>query len=190
VRQGYTTTPEYWDVGAFSQNHCMMDHIEEWFYTHLAGIQNAGMAFDHIRIAPYMPKELKSLDVTTSCPLGNIRVCWQRSSDGITYRLTIPVGTVATVILPAYGSLWEDGQEVQASMSGITSIEYAQDKVTLTLGSGTYAFTTDDTKTSIKNLSTMDKQYKSHVYDLSGIPVSRPTKGKILITENRKSITL
>ncbi len=190
VRQGYTTTPEYWDVGAFSQNHCMMDHIEEWFYTHLAGIQNAGMAFDHIRIAPYMPKELKSLDVTTSCPLGNIRVCWQRNSDGITYRLTIPVGTVATVILPAYGSLWEDGQEVQASMSGITSIEYAQDKVTLTLSSGTYAFTTEDTKTSIKNLSTMDKQYKSHVYDLSGIPVSRPTKGKILITGNRKSITL
>lgn len=33
VEQGYTTTPEYWDVGAFSQNHCMMDHIEEWFFS-------------------------------------------------------------------------------------------------------------------------------------------------------------
>lgn len=43
VEQGYTTTPEYWDVGAFSQNHCMMDHIEEWFFS-LQGIPASSSA--------------------------------------------------------------------------------------------------------------------------------------------------
>ena len=50
VENGCTTTPELWDM-RYSQNHCMLDHIEEWFYTHLAGIQNTGTGYDHIRLS-------------------------------------------------------------------------------------------------------------------------------------------
>ena len=65
VKQGYTTTPEYWDVGAFSQNHCMMDHIEEWFFSQLGGIRNDGNGFDIVRIEPWIPEDMNHLDVTT-----------------------------------------------------------------------------------------------------------------------------
>ena len=100
VEQGYTTTPEYWDVGRFSQNHCMMDHIEEWFFTQLAGIQNTGIAFDSIAIRPFVPADLDHLDISTVCPRGTIRTAWQRTADGIRYEFTIPAGSVATLTLP------------------------------------------------------------------------------------------
>jgi alpha-L-rhamnosidase len=31
IQQGATTLPEFWDM-AQSLNHCMMGHIEEWFF--------------------------------------------------------------------------------------------------------------------------------------------------------------
>lgn len=101
VEQGYTTTPEYWDVGAFSQNHCMMDHIEEWFYTYLGGICNAGTAFDRIVLQPYVPADLDRCDISTQSPYGTIRSAWQRKRNGrIRFEFTVPAGTEADIFLP------------------------------------------------------------------------------------------
>ena len=100
VRMGYTTTPEYWDVGRFSQNHCMMDHIEEWFFTQLAGIENTGTAFDHIRLHPYFPHDLNRLDVSLRTPRGPVRVRWQRKGQTIRLCISVPAGCRATLALP------------------------------------------------------------------------------------------
>lgn len=103
VKQGYTTTPEYWDVGAFSQNHCMMDHIEEWFYTQLGGIRNEGVAFDNFRIEPFIPADLQMADVETECAYGKIRSAWRCGDDGMVFQIAVPAGTRATVVLPCGG---------------------------------------------------------------------------------------
>ncbi len=162
VRQGYTTTPEYWDVGRFSQNHCMMDHIEEWFYTALAGItwgasipttHTAATAQPHhsdralaINISPYFPPDLDSLDVATRCPRGRIRIAWKRQQQAAGKAATrhieieIPAGEPAVICLPvaAGRQLFEQGRVVTARTKGIHAISYANGYVSLLCGSGHY----------------------------------------------------
>ncbi|MBR3512924.1 MAG: family 78 glycoside hydrolase catalytic domain [Bacteroidaceae bacterium] len=152
VRQGYTTTPEYWDVGPFSQNHCMMDHIEEWFYTQLAGIQGqwdkgkglgvSDCAFQHLRIAPYLPDSLDNLDVSTSCPYGCIRVSWQRTADGCHFQFGIPAGTDATIVLPVQpGSrITEGGRAIAAGRRGIRAVSNGPQTAEIAVDSGNYEF--------------------------------------------------
>ena len=142
VKQGYTTTPEYWDVGAFSQNHCMMDHIEEWFYTHLGGIQNRGMAFREFDLRPFIPADLDSCNIATRSSYGTIRSSWQRIGQGIQYRFEVPAGTQARIVIPVPSGqrLHEDDAEVTAAAKGIVSVTYATDTATVVVGSGHYRF--------------------------------------------------
>lgn len=142
VVQGYTTTPEYWDVGAFSQNHCMMDHIEEWFYTQLGGIQNTGTAFNTFRIAPYIPADLDWADISTACNYGTIRSRWQRTAQGLQFQFAVPAGTRATVVVPSVRGrvLKENGAAIAAGSGGILSVAYGAVETQLVLGSGNYTF--------------------------------------------------
>ena len=100
VQQGCTSTPELWTM-QYSQNHCMMDHIEEWFYTHLAGIRNAGLGYDRIRLQPYVPQDLDSLSASVKTPHGTVRSEFRRQPDGtIRFRFSVPQGSTATIFLP------------------------------------------------------------------------------------------
>ncbi|MBQ9364121.1 MAG: family 78 glycoside hydrolase catalytic domain [Bacteroidaceae bacterium] len=106
VKNGCTTTPELWDM-RYSQNHCMLDHIEEWFYTHLAGIQNVGTAYNHIRLQPYVPDSLDSLSASVKTPHGSVASEFHRQTDGsIRYHFDVPKDCIATILLPD-GSSWE-----------------------------------------------------------------------------------
>jgi alpha-L-rhamnosidase len=186
VVQGYTTTPEYWDVGAFSQNHCMMDHIEEWFFTQLGGIQNTGMAFDKINISPYFPADLNSSDISTKCNYGTIRSAWQRTTDGYKFQFTVPQGTEANIVVPISNAqvLKEKGKEISAGTAGIISVAYEGNKATIVVEGGKYEFTAgegdviedtsgiDDIKSKINSLN-------GKVYDLSGRLVSESSNRKL-----------
>ena len=100
VQQGCTSTPELWTM-QYSQNHCMMDHIEEWFYTHLAGIQNIGLGYDHIRLQPYVPSDLDSLKASVKTSHGSVVSEYRRQTDGsVRFRFVVPQGTTATILLP------------------------------------------------------------------------------------------
>ena len=141
VKQGYTTTPEYWDVGAFSQNHCMMDHIEEWFFSQLGGIRNEGNAFDVIRIEPWIPEDMDHLDVTTRSIYGNIRCHYERGVDNeMNYTFEIPANSQANIVLPClnHQSVFENGKDVKNGEKGVVSVEYKDGKAYLKMGSGNY----------------------------------------------------
>lgn len=144
VKEGYTTTPEYWDVGDLSQNHCMMDHIEEWFFTQLGGIQNTGTAFDTFKIEPFMPDDLPQSDISTACQYGTIRSAWTRNGDDTEFIFEVPAGTQATIIIPvAEGkSLYDNRSLLEAGKDGIISVNYADGKATIVAGSGNYKLTT------------------------------------------------
>lgn len=173
VKQGYTTTPEYWDVGAFSQNHCMMDHIEEWFFTRLGGIRNADTALRNVHIQPYIPADLDSCHITTQSHYGLIRSAWQRTSGGgIAYHITIPAGSEATLalVVPTGKILIEDGQPLTAGEHGIVAVNYTDALAYITLGSGDYRFCTavNSRVTPIANSSV------AQFYTLSGIKIQCP----------------
>ncbi|MCM1108313.1 MAG: glycoside hydrolase family 78 protein [Clostridium sp.] len=153
VKSGCTTTPEYWDMNRAdnSQNHCMMDHIEEWFYSELGGIHNAGTAFDRIELAPWIPADMHSLDIRSQCPYGTIRTAWRRhTSGGLTYEFTVPTGTTAVIrvpLAPGADALLEDGSPLEAGTCGISAVSYTDSIATVEVGSGCYRFTTGDVTT-------------------------------------------
>ncbi|MBR0265271.1 MAG: family 78 glycoside hydrolase catalytic domain [Prevotella sp.] len=193
VREGYTTTPEYWDVGIESQNHCMMDHIEEWFFTCLAGIQNNGTAFDHIILKPYIPADLQQLAVKTACAYGQIGVEWKRTGEAIDYQFTVPAGTQATIIVdvPDGQYLIEGTQTVTTATEGVNQVTYANHLATVEVGSGTYHFTTgiptaiNVPQAQTKPLTTENTQ----AYALSGIKATSSHHG-VVIKQGSKQLIL
>ncbi len=148
VKSGCTTTPEYWDMNRAdnSQNHCMMDHIEEWFFSELGGIKNAGTAFDEIELAPWIPADMNSADVSSQTVYGLVRSAWRRyTGGGYRYRFSVPANTVATIRVPlADGEsvLLEDGEALEAGKNGILTVSYQGGKAVVRVGSGDYEFTT------------------------------------------------
>lgn len=148
VKSGCTTTPEYWDMNRAdnSQNHCMMDHIEEWFFSELGGIRNAGTAFDEIELSPWIPADMHSLDVSSHCVYGTIRSAWRRTTaGGMRYEFTVPANTTAVIRVPlASGSrsLLEDGRALEAGERGIDEVSYTDSLAIVRVGSGHYVFTT------------------------------------------------
>ena len=201
VKEGYTTTPEYWTVGDESQNHCMMDHIEEWFFTQLGGIQNTGTAFDTFTIAPFIPSDLEKCNITTRCNYGEIRSAWEKHDEDMSFTFVVPVGTTATIIVPVADGKWltEDGEGLVAGEKGVQSVEYADGKATVVVGSGTYNFNTSVIPTGIAEVNE-DKDSSDGnltVYDLSGRIVMNesdltnnvtPNKGIYIV--NRKKVVL
>lgn len=143
VAQGCTTTPEYWDMTRSdnSQNHCMMDHIEEWFFAHLAGLRPAARGFSQLDIAPWMPADMTTLQASTETVAGRVAISWEREdSDGCTFRVSIPANTSATLRLPLLGGncVTENGEPLAAGHHGVVAVEYAADSATIVLGSGIY----------------------------------------------------
>ncbi len=142
VKQGYTTTPEYWDVGAFSQNHCMMDHIEEWFFGEMAGIRDAGYGFDRISIKPWIPADIKHLTVNTLTNYGEIKLAYAQNDATHRYDIDVPANTTATITLPLSKKqrIIESGQKVKKGKRGVHTITKSDSTITFEVGSGQYKF--------------------------------------------------
>jgi hypothetical protein len=73
---------------------------------------------------------------------GPVQVSWQRRGKGMTMALTMPANARATVQLPASGpSSVREGGSAAAHAAGVTVVSAADGVVTLSVGSGTYRFT-------------------------------------------------
>jgi len=192
VEQGYTTTPEYWDVGAFSQNHCMMDHIEEWFYSQLGGINNVGMAYDSITICPYIPTDMDQMKITTQSIYGQILSSYEKAGDGaLQFHFIVPANSVATITVPVTDgyNLQEGGTELIAGQRGVKNISYGDGKATITVGSGDYHFARSVSPVSIDRVTASTVDSTSATYTLNGIrsvaPLSQSPNG-IYIQKGKK----
>src|SRR5574344_166370 len=145
VKSGCTTTPEYWDM-SLSQNHCMMDHIEEWFYSELGGINNTGVAFNRFDIHPWIPSDMNSMTVTSKSVYGTITSSYEKTQNGYSYTFIVPENSTATITVPVFAGqqLMENGVAVSKG-DGIQNVSYADTLVTVVAGSGSYHFTMGDT---------------------------------------------
>ena len=174
----------------------MMDHIEEWFFTQLAGIRNTGMAFDTFTIAPYLPADLDHCDITTHTTYGPVRSSWQRTDGNLTYQFSVPSGTTASIVVPCpKGQCLIEGENaLTANTGGIHSVTYADAVATVVCGSGQYTWTTgpDPTPTHIGEVQgTKNKvQNEVAVFDLAGRRLAatsnRLPEGEILIVGQQK----
>ena len=106
VTNGATTLLENWKLDAtrdISDNHMMFGEIGAWFYKGLGGIYPDSNApgFKHIQLKPYFPKGLDSFHARHTSPYGDIISEWTKKGKKIHYKVTIPSGSTATLVLPA-----------------------------------------------------------------------------------------
>jgi hypothetical protein len=146
VMQGCTTTPEFWDMSQ-SQNHMMMDHIEEWFYSELGGIKNSGIGYKTLKIQPWIPTDMTQMDISTKSMYGKIRSSYQKApKGGSVYTFEVPENSTATIVVPVKNNmkLMEGIGEVSVG-NGIQSVIYSDSLATVVVGSGSYTFSVGDT---------------------------------------------
>ena len=142
--RGWTSLPEAWDANtSASMNHCMLGHIQQWFYGDLAGIQcdpNA-TGFERIVIRPQLVDGLTWVKASHDAISGRIVSAWERDGRAVTLRVTIPVNTTATVYVPTadVASITESGQPLEATPH-VRLIGTKGDSAVLAVASGSYRF--------------------------------------------------
>jgi len=101
LKQGATTLTEAWDANpASSQNHCMLGHIEEWFYGWLAGLRPDpdAVAFDRVIIDPQVVGDVTWAKAVYESPRGRVAVEWRLHGAELSLDVQLPPGVSATVI--------------------------------------------------------------------------------------------
>lgn len=78
----HTTLPESWS-GRYSQNHAMLGAGDSFFFEHIAGIKNVGIAFDKVELNPYFPDDINSLSLNMKTPKGQLNIRWERKDKTI-----------------------------------------------------------------------------------------------------------
>jgi hypothetical protein len=100
---GATSLTEAWDANpASSQNHCMLGHIEEWFYAGLAGIRPDAEApgLRRIRIRPEPVGDVKWVKARWETFRGPVEVSWRTEGAAFHLSVDIPPGMTAEVSAP------------------------------------------------------------------------------------------
>lgn len=132
IVNGATTLYENWNIQAerdISLNHMMFGEIGGWFFKGIGGImldeQQPG--FKHVLLKPNFVKGLDHFDAEHEGPQGKIKSSWKRQGKKVTYAVTIPANSSATVYFPLQG-----GQKAYQGKSTVKNI--------LGLDAGTYQF--------------------------------------------------
>ncbi len=144
LAKGATTLAEAWDANpASSQNHCMLGHVEEWFYTGLAGINPDPTApgFRKIIIKPEVVGDLKWVRGSYESASGTIRSGWRIAKDRLLLDITIPPNTTALVYIPAVdvAKITEGGKPV-AKAIGVEFLRQESGAAVYHIGPGGYRF--------------------------------------------------
>ena len=141
INKGATTIWELWNgdtanPGMNSHNHVMLlGDLLVWFYEDLAGIKNdpSSVGFKKITMEPVFPERLSHVDATYDSPYGVIGSSWKRDGDNLSWDITIPANTTATVRLPS-----KFGVKVDSSTAGVRSASESDGTLVVELGSGKY----------------------------------------------------
>lgn len=141
--KGATALTESWQaLPEVSNNHFMLGHLMEWFYSGLAGIrqQEDGIAFDKIEIRPEVVGNVHSAEGMYDSPYGVIRSSWKKDDHRFELAVEIPPNTQAKVYLPVQvGATIYEGTSV-ISETDLKIIGHEQGRTIVEIGSGDYRF--------------------------------------------------
>ena len=138
LAQGATALTESWQaLPTVSNNHFMLGHLMEWFYSGLAGIKQdeSATAFKKIIIKPQVVGDVTFAKANYLSPYGKIMSDWKKDGDKFILKVEIPVNTTATIYLPATAKakIYVNGKLVE-------NLAFQEDKAVLNIGSGEYLF--------------------------------------------------
>src|SRR5690606_37831629 len=114
-----------------------------WFYKALGGIKPDpdSPGFKNVLLQPNFVAGLDHFEASHESPYGTINSSWKRAGKKISYQITIPANSTATLLLPKIKGrkLYEDGKVLKKS-SEFVVLSDVEDGQMLELQSGTYLF--------------------------------------------------
>ena len=136
LAHGATALTESWAALRFvSNNHCMLGHLMEWFYSGLAGIRQAehSTAYREIVIKPTVAGDITHVSATYECPYGKIVSDWKKEGEIFNLHIEIPANTTARIVFPGKRPeyLTENNQKRKVKTAKDGSVK---------IGSGQYHF--------------------------------------------------
>jgi len=145
TENGGTTMWEHWALDARSRGHYFLGTVDDWFYHDVAGISpSEETGYRNVNIAPAITDQMDWARASTRTPYGPVASSWKSSGDRLTMDVDVPVGSTATVRIPAANVLavTEGGRSV-ADVKGVHEVSYADGHVVVEVGSGSYAFVSE-----------------------------------------------
>ncbi len=145
IEHGATSLTEAWDgpTRGASQNHFMLGHIEEWFYSDLGGIRVDLSKDDteQIVIRPYFCPGIQWVKTSYQSILGRIACDWKRQGKQCLMRVIIPSNAVASVYIPVKDhTLVNEGSKPVSQSADVKFIDQEPNQAVFTVGSGEYLF--------------------------------------------------
>ena len=144
LAKGATALTESWQaLPNSSNNHFMLGHIMEWFYTGLAGIRQSdkSIGFKQIVIDPRPVGDLNFVEAQVESPRGKIISSWKKDGESFLLRIFIPHNATATVYLPSTSksTIIESSRPIKENKN-VSVIGFENGKTKLLVGSGAYEF--------------------------------------------------
>jgi alpha-L-rhamnosidase len=103
LKKGATALTESWPaLTNVSNNHLMLGHIMEWFYSGLAGIgqEEGSVGFKLLKIRPQPVGDITSASGTFHTPYGWVSTDWKKQASTFIMTVNIPANSSANVYLP------------------------------------------------------------------------------------------
>jgi alpha-L-rhamnosidase len=144
LAHGATALTESWGaLPSVSNNHLILGHIMEWFYSGIGGIRSApgGIAMNKFEIRPEVVGDVKFAKAEYESSYGKISTEWKKEANSFYLTVVIPTNTRAVIYLPSNKSdaISESGKSIKTT-KGIKFLGRQDDKTLLAVGSGIYHF--------------------------------------------------
>jgi alpha-L-rhamnosidase len=128
-----------------SMNHAFFGTVDDWLFTHVAGITPTAPGFQEIQVKPHVVGDLQWATAHQTAPSGRVSSCWEKTPGGLVLTTRIPVNGTGTAWIPAAdaGEVVEvgTGRAVPlAAADGVIQIRRDGDRIVAVVGSGDYAF--------------------------------------------------
>jgi len=153
VSHGATTIWERWNgwtedggfgpVAMNSFNHYSLGSVAEWVFSGVGGVgQEIGsVGYRDLLIAPQVGGRLSWARTAYNVPHGRVATSWERTDAGLTLEVDVPVGSTATVILPAADGVQvrEGGRNLE-KRDDVTVVGVTPAAIRCRIGSGSFTF--------------------------------------------------
>jgi len=153
IKDGLTSTCEFWDGSKSQSHHWLQGPLDSYFYKYLAGIFPTKPGYEEFTVKPHIKNDLTNVSATVQTVRGKVAVIWSKpAAKQFTLQVTVPVNARATVYVPTNGKapakailsesgtpIWERG--VAAKNRPDIDVQRTEgDCIVLRIGSGSYSF--------------------------------------------------
>ena len=101
VEEGATSLWEHWRPESRSRGHYFLGTVDDWLFSHLAGIGPVEPGWRRARIAPRVVGHgIDRAEASVATPYGELAAAWRIESAEVVLTCRVPVGVTADVELP------------------------------------------------------------------------------------------